>query len=273
MLEKVFAFIFGTCIGSFLNVCIFRLPKEKSLNKPRSSCPKCGNLIRWYDNIPILSYIFLKGRCRNCKERISLRYPLVEVITGFLFLSLYLKFGLSFMFVKFVFLFCLLIVVSFIDIDYYAIPAYLCVFGIVVGLFFSSVESFSLLKRGVFDLNTFPLIKAFKDLVIALGFAYLFKLFGDVFVSILLYLRKQDSIDGEKESLGLGDVDFMGVVGVFLGWQQAVFMFFVAPFLAVVYSVFALIFKKSHIIPYLPYLSLATLVVFFWGNKILSFIF
>jgi leader peptidase (prepilin peptidase)/N-methyltransferase len=280
MIEKIFIFILGSCVGSFLNVCIHRLPKEKSIIKPSSFCPQCKAPIKLYDNIPILSYIFLRGKCRNCSAKISFRYPLVEFITALIFLVLYLNFGLSLFSLKFAFLFCLLIVVSFIDIDYHAIPAYLCLVGIAVGLVFSVIESGgvwniledSLRLKGL-ALPISPFANSFIGLLFGLGFIYLFKLFGDVFISVLLYLRKKDSIEGEKESLGLGDVDFMGMVGVFLGVKGVLLVFFLAPFLAVAYSISALIFKKSHLIPYLPYLSLATVIVFFWGNKILSFIF
>jgi len=117
------------------------------------------------------------------------------------------------------------------------------------------------------------LFRCFIGLLFGLGFTYLFKLFGDVFIILLLYLRKKESIEGERESLGLGDIDFMGMVGAFLGIQGVLLVFFIAPFFAVFYSIFALIFKKSHLIPYLPYLSLATVVVFFWGRNIWSFIF
>jgi leader peptidase (prepilin peptidase)/N-methyltransferase len=171
-------------------------------------------------------------------------------------------------------------VVSFIDIDYHAIPAYLCLLGIVVGLVFSIIESggvlnviMDLLRLKDSAIPLSPFAKSFGGLLFGLGFIYLFKLFGDVFISLLLHFRKKESIEGEKESLGLGDVDFMGMVGVFLGVKGVILVFFLAPFIAVGYSIFALIFKKSHLIPYLPYLSLATIIVFFWGNKILSFIF
>jgi len=280
MLERIFIFIFGSCVGSFLNVCIHRMPKEKSIIKPASFCPKCKTPIKWYDNIPILSYFILRGRCRQCNEKISFRYPLVEFITGLLFLVLYMKFGLSLAFAKFIILFCLLIVVSFIDIDYRAIPVYLCLLGIAVGLIFSFIESkgawnilidFFNLINGKWPLT--PFVHSLIGLLFGLGFTYLFKLFGDCFISLLLYLRKKESIEGEKESLGLGDVDFMGMVGVFLGIKGVILVFFLAPFCAILYSIFALIFKKSHLIPYLPYLSLATIIVFFWGNKILSFMF
>jgi prepilin signal peptidase PulO-like enzyme (type II secretory pathway) len=121
------------------------------------------------------------------------------------------------------------------------------------------------------DIRFFPIFQAFKGLLFGLGFTYLFKLFGDIFVSIYLALRKKESIEGEKESLGLGDVDFMGVVGIFLGIKAVVIVFFLAPFFALAYSVLAMVFKKTHLIPYLPYLSLASVAVFFWGNQIMKF--
>jgi leader peptidase (prepilin peptidase)/N-methyltransferase len=171
---------------------------------------------------------------------------------------------------KYVFFFSLLTIVSFIDIDYHAIPAYICFTGILIGLVFSLVRSYSYLKAGILDFHHWPIWVSLQGLIMGFGFTYLFKFFGDIFISLYLALRKKESIEGEKESLGLGDVDFMGMVGVFLGAKQVIFVFFLAPFFALAYSVFALIFKKSHLIPYLPYLSLATLVVFFWGEKILN---
>lgn len=273
LLIEVFVFILGTCIGSFLNVCIYRLPKQKSIIKPGSYCIKCNKPLRWYANIPILSYVFLRGRCLSCKEKISFRYPLVELITGILFLVLFMKFGFSITLARFMILFCILIVVSFIDIDYHAIPGYLCVLGIIIALAFALRPSLQLIRIQGVPFDRIPIVMAFKGLIFGLGFTYVFKLFGDVFIGLYLQFRKKDSIEGERESLGLGDVDFMGMVGAFLGLKSVVLAFFIAPFLAVIYSIFAIVFKRSHLIPYLPYLSLATIVTFFWGDKILSFIF
>ncbi len=273
MLEKIFWFILGTCVGSFLNVCIYRLPREGSAVKPRSFCPKCKVPIKWYDNIPLLSFLLLGGKCRSCRGKISLRYPAVELVTGIFFLVLYMRFGLSLQFAKFAFLFCLLTAVSFIDIDYHAIPVHLCVIGIVMGIAFSIVPTVKMLNRGIFVPTRMPLYLAGRGLLVGFGFAYFFKFFGDVFIDFYLKFRKKDSIEGERESLGLGDVDFMGLIGVFMGVKAVVLTFFLAPFFALFYSVFALIFKKSHLIPYLPYLSVAAITAFFWGDKILSFIF
>jgi len=198
---------------------------------------------------------------------------LVELLTALSFLILYSKFGFSLDFFAYVFLFCTLIVVSFIDIKYHAIPVYLCILGIAVGLMYKSILSISFFKSGVYDLERMPVLAAAKGLIFGLGFTYFFKLFGDVFIHFYLQARKKESIEGEKESLGLGDVDFMGMVGVFLGIKGVIFVFFLAPFIAVIYSIYAFIFKKSHLIPYLPYLSLAVVIAFFWQDKILSFFF
>jgi len=272
MIIKIFVFVFGGCIGSFLNVCIHRLPKDKSLAFPSSHCPKCEKSIKFYDNIPILSYLLLRGRCRGCSEKISPRYPIVELITAIFFLVLYLKLGFTLELVKYVFLFSILVVVSFIDIDYHAIPIYLCFIGIIGGLLFTLWPTLELLKAGVFELKALPFYKAFTGLLFGFGFTYAFKFFGDIGLDFYLKLRKQETIEGETESLGLGDVDFMGMVGVFLGMKAVVLVFFIAPFIALLYSIYAIFFKKTHLIPYLPYLSLATVITFFWGNKIFSFI-
>ncbi|MFH1768489.1 MAG: prepilin peptidase [Candidatus Omnitrophota bacterium] len=270
MIEKIAVFILGGCIGSFLNVCIHRLPKDMSIVRPASFCPKCKAAVKWFDNIPLLSYFILSGKCRQCKGGISLRYPSVEFITACLFLFLYINFSLTADFFKFAVFFSLLIVVSFIDIDYHAIPAYLCFIGIVAGLMFSLYDTAEVMAQGFS--GRMPVFKAVKDLFISLGFAYFFKFSGDIFLAIYLALRKKDSIEGEKEALGLGDVDFMGVVGVFLGWPMAVLTFFIAPFIAIVYSIYAMLFKKTHLIPYLPYLSAAALVSFLWGKNILAYL-
>ena len=264
----ILVFISGSVIGSFLNVCIYRLPKNISIVRPRSFCPQCNAFIKWFDNIPIISYFLLKGRCRNCRAKISLRYPVVEIVTACLFLFLYQKFSFSEEFFKFAFFFSLLIVVSFIDIAYHAIPASLCFVGIVAGMIFSIHETVIFIKMGY--RGSLPIVEAFKGLVFGFGFTYLFKFFGDISLNIYLVLKKQDSIEGEKEALGLGDIDFMGMVGVFLGGVLVVTTFFIAPFIAVVYSIFALIFKKSHLIPYLPYLSVSAFISFLWGERILS---
>ncbi|MCD6583304.1 MAG: prepilin peptidase [Candidatus Omnitrophica bacterium] len=271
MLVGLFVFVLGSCVGSFLNVCIYRMPREISIVRPFSFCPKCKASIKWYDNIPILGFFLLGGKCRSCKEPISPRYPLVEAITASLFLILYIKFGLSFSLLKYILLFSLLVVVSFIDIDYHALPISLCFIGVSLGVILSLYETiYTITKWGISNLNALPITKSLIGLITGFGFTYAFKFFGDIFISLYLAFRGKESIEGEKESLGLGDVDFMGMVGVFLGAKLTILAFFLAPFLAIFYSIFALIFKRSHIIPYLPYLSLASFLSFMWGDVILN---
>lgn len=271
LLIKVLMFVSGACVGSFLNVCIVRLPKDQSIITPRSNCPQCKAPVKWFDNIPLVSFFMLRGKCRSCRKQISWRYPVVEAITGLLVLALYVRLGMSAELAKFVFLFCMLVVVSFIDIEYHAIPGYLCVLGILVGIALSIPKTVFYFQHGIFDFFTLPVVRTVRALIVALGFTYLFKLFGDVFIAFYLWIRGRSTIEGEKESLGLGDVDFMGMIAVFLGVKQAIVIFFLAPFIAALYSIFAIFFKKSHLIPYLPYLSLATLLSFFWNKEILHF--
>lgn len=276
MIEGGLVFIFGLCIGSFLNVCIYRLPRQISLIKPSSFCPKCKAPIRWFDNIPLLSFLILRGRCRNCKEKISPRYFWVEALTGGVFLFIYIKLGLSLAFLKYIVLFSFCIMVSFIDIDYRAIPGWLTVLGIVLGILFSLFESFFYLKNvGLMrvQLSQLPLVKSFKGILLCIGLSYFLKLMGDFFLWVYLSFKKKESIEGEKEALGLGDVDFLGMVGAFLGWELGFLVFFLAPVVALIYGIYIIVFKKSHLIAYLPFLSVATFIASFWGIKIIKFFF
>ncbi len=271
MIYRSLVFIFGLCLGSFLNVCIYRLPLKLSIVRPGSFCPQCKTPIRWYENIPLFSYLFLRGRCRTCQARISLRYPVVEFLTAFVCSVLFSRYGLSPEFYKLVFFFSLIIVLSFIDIDYHAVPMNLLITGIAGGLLFSLYETALVLQNSAWtDWLSLPLGRAFSGMIVAMGFTYMFKLFADAGLTAYLSWRKKESIEGETESLGLGDVDFLGMVGVFLGWKAAILTFFIAPFCALGYTLFALLFRKSHVLPYVPYLGAATAIVFFWGEKILN---
>lgn len=264
LVNTVFVALFGLCIGSFLNVAIVRLPKELSL-WGRSRCPQCKQVIRWYDNIPLLSYIFLRGSCRWCKKPISFRYWIVEFITGVFFVLLYLKFGWNFYWLKFSFLFSLLVLTSVIDIDYHSVPSGICPLGIIAGLFLGLHEG---LYRGSMQVFAFYV----QGMIVGAGVVYLLKLFGDEGLAIYLKWRKMDNIEGETESLGLGDVDFMAMIGAFLGWKLTVLAFFITPFIAMLYGIFAIVFKKSHLIPYVPYLSVGVIVAFIWGNQLIGMI-
>lgn len=263
---KIFVFIFGSVIGSFLNVCIFRMPSEGySLVSPSSHCPLCKKPIFWYDNIPILSFLFLKGSCRFCRERISFQYPLIELLTAFAFLIMYNRYGLSFNFFIYTFFTCGLIVATFIDIRWRIIPDEISLGLTALGLIFALIKSLPYLKE-------FPQI-AFIDYLSGaiLGGALIY---GSGLIGNLIFfkLMKKESIEGETESIGGGDVKLMMMIGSFLGWKLVVLAFFLAPFFGAAVGVYVLIFKKSHLIPYGPFLSLAALISLFFGSEIIRFL-
>lgn len=130
---SVIFFILGACLGSFFNVCIYRIPLNKSIVKPPSACPKCNKYILWYDNIPILSYLLLRAKCRFCRQKISVIYPIVELLTAIVFLASYLKFGLSVKLIAYLILFSLFIIIGFIDAHTEMIPDILSLSGLIIG--------------------------------------------------------------------------------------------------------------------------------------------
>jgi len=267
MIAWIVVFIFGAIVGSFLNVCIHRMPNGESVVWPSSHCPKCKKRIPAYDNIPFISYILLGGRCRFCKERISLRYPLVEFLTAGLFLLFYMRFGLSFDFLLYIVLVCLLITASFIDIAHRIIPDEVSLGGIVLGILLSVVRSVHInpfFWQGRFLLDSF--------LGVIVGGAIIY-FSGFIFDLIYFKLLKKPPIQGETESMGGGDVKLLAMIGAFLGWKLALITFFIAPFFGLSVGVINLILKKDHTIPYGPFLSLAAILALFFGESILRYLF
>lgn len=265
MAIELFVFLGGLIIGSFLNVCIFRMPQEKySLARPRSHCPLCKKAILWYDNIPVVSFFFLKGRCRYCRERISLQYPLVELLTAALFFILYRRYGISFDFFMYTVFASGLIVATFIDIRWRIIPDEISLGGIAVGLIFAFIKSAPHLKK-------FPHIPFMDFLIGAITGGVLIYGSGLLGNLIIFKLMKKGPIEGETESMGGGDVKFLAMIGSFIGWKYTVLTFFIAPFFGAIVGLYILLLKKSHLIPYGPFLSLGALVSLFYGNQILRF--
>jgi len=267
MIAWIVVFIFGAIVGSFLNVCIHRMPNGESVVWPSSHCPKCKKRIPAYDNIPFISYILLGGRCRFCKERISLRYPLVEFLTAVLFLLFYMRFGLSFDFLLYIVLVCLLITASFIDIAHRIIPDEVSLGGIVLGILLSVVRSVHInpfFWQGRFLLDSF--------LGVIVGGAIIY-FSGFIFDLLYFKLLKKPPIQGETESMGGGDVKLLAMIGAFLGWKLALITFFIAPFFGLSVGVINLILKKDHTIPYGPFLSLAAILALFFGESILRYLF
>ncbi|MFH1783246.1 MAG: prepilin peptidase [Candidatus Omnitrophota bacterium] len=247
-------FIFGSMIGSFLNVCIYRIPRSESIVFPGSRCTHCKKAIHWYDNIPLVSYCLLGMKCRSCKEKISPRYFLVELLSAAVFLTLYIFFGMTYNFLIYSLLCFSLIVVSFIDLEFQIIPDRISIGGIFVGLlasaFFPGLHNVLVWKLSM--------IRSLLGIIIGGGSIYLMGVIGN------LVFR--------KESMGGGDVKLMAMLGAFLGWEKAILIFFLAPFLGTPPGLYLKFTKKSDIIPYGPFISLASFIVIIWGNKIISLI-
>mgnify|MGYP001255334909 CR=1 FL=1 len=266
MIAKIIVFIFGSIVGSFLNVCIHRMPKGESVVWPRSHCPKCNKRIPGYDNIPFISYILLKGKCRGCKEKISLRYPLVELLTSVLMVVLFTRFGLKYEFFLYMVMFWGLIIATFIDIPHRIIPDEVSVGGMIIGFIMVSVTGFTL---SPLRFNFLPMKNSFLGIIIGGGIIYLT---GVLFDFVYFKLLKRPPINGETESMGGGDVKLLAMIGAFMGWPMVILTFFLAPFLGIVVGIINLTTKKDHTIPYGPFLSLAAFVALFWGDQLLSLI-
>jgi len=263
MLLQIVFFILGAIVGSFLNVCIYRMPRSKSIIFPRSQCVHCGYAIKWYENIPLLSFLFLKGKCSSCKKPITLRYFIVELLTAVLFAALYAKFGVSLNLLYFLILVCGLIVATFIDFEHKLIPDSVSLGGIVLGLaasfFFPSFFGALSRKAAFLDSLSGALLGAFA--------IYSIGALGKV-----LFRKKLEAIK-EDSAMGFGDVKFLAMIGAFLGWQKALLVFFLAPCFGAAAGLFQKIKYRADIIPYGPYLSLAAVIAIFWGDAIIGMLF
>ncbi|MFA5410402.1 MAG: prepilin peptidase [Candidatus Omnitrophota bacterium] len=267
MISQIIAFIFGSIVGSFLNVCIYRMPLGKSVVWPGSHCPKCEKRIPWYDNVPFISYILLKGKCRFCKQRISLKYPLIELLTAAVFLVFFNRYGLSYDFIFYTLFACGLIIATFIDISHRIIPDEISLGGIAVGFILSSLRGVDLQLKA-YSLK--PLVNSLLGIIIGGGIIYLT---GFLFDLVYFKWLKKPPIQGETESMGGGDVKLLAAIGAFLGWQRALMTFFLAPFFGAVIGIINLLVKKDHTIPYGPFLAIAAVVSLFWFDKIIRAIF
>jgi len=250
LFEIVLVFICGSMIGSFLNVVIYRFPREKSIMYPPSKCPKCNREIPPYDNIPIFSWLFLKGKCRNCKEPISFRYPFVEFLTAALLVLTYLDFGITWQWFFLTYFICMLIVISWIDIDHLLILNSLTYPTIIIGLIFN------FLKGNIFQ-----------------------SLLGAVIGGLFIYLlAKFSAILLKKEGMGMGDVTFVTVLGAWLGLNYLVGTLIISFFIgSIVGLVLMLLRGKSDYFPFGPSLALGALItlltnnyLFEWYIKIIS---
>ena len=249
----IFIFIIGAMTGSFLNVCIVRLPLEKSIVFPGSHCVACRTPIQWYDNIPLISWLVLGGRCRACKEKISFRYWLVELLTGVIFFLFYRHYGLQPVLWPYLVMVSGFIVATFVDFEHRIIPDEVSIGGMIAGVVFSLFV---------------PQLHGAHSPFLGVGYSLLGLLVGGG--SIYLMGVIGDFVF-KKETMGGGDVKLMGMVGAFMGWKLALLTFFLAPFFGAGFGIVEKIRTKDSTIAYGPFLIMGALVSLFWGERSLIF--
>jgi len=230
----IFIFLFGISVGSFLNVLIYRIPKELNISYPPSACTSCGNKLKWYHNIPILSWLFLKGKCAFCSEKISARYPLVELLNGVIWVALFYKVGLVW-YLPFVMLsFSMLLALTMIDFEYYAVPDNLnfaaLIFALITPNFLNSALDAIYAAAGFF----------------ILGFV----------VSKL----------AKKDALGEADIIVAATMAALLGYPA----FFIAMFISALLAIIPSMFAKDTMVPFVPFLTMATLITYLNKEWLLS---
>lgn len=249
-LMEIYLFIIGSIVGSFLNVCIHRIPLKQSVVFPRSRCPNCGAPIRWYHNIPILSYIFLLGRCSSCKARISPVYPAVELLTAILFVLMWRKFGPTIPFLIYLVFACSIVVLIFIDYFHQILPHRITFPGIVLGFASSFINPYV------------------SPLGSAIGI-FVGGLLPYLVLVVYKWIRK-------KEGLGHGDIFMLAQIGAFLGWQQVLVVLFLSSLAGAIVGLFIIwIWKKGsdYALPYGTFLGAAALFAIFYGRQLWSLYF
>lgn len=243
-MDYFFVLLIGLCIGSFLNVCIFRIPREESIAFPPSHCLTCGYKLKVEDNIPVLSYIFLKGKCRSCGEKISIQYPLIELLNGILYLLVYLKYGISIDTLQYMALVSLMIVIGIIDLK--------------TKYVFTSTT----ITAGIFGI-AFCIINGVMNKKIPLDNIYGL-LLGAVVIGLIVFIT---------HGMGEGDIEIAAVSGLMLGFKASIFMLFVAFVLGGIGGMVVLIRRKKGLkdeIPFGPYLAIGTIAALFFGSTIVN---
>ncbi len=267
-MEIAFAFVFALVVGSFLNVCIIRLPQNLSISVPRSHCPKCKKLIPWYDNIPILSYVALGARCRHCKKKIALRYPLIEALNGFVGILLYLQFGIGIEW--FIFLgFCsAMVVLATIDIDHRILPDPITLNGIWIGVLASIVlaPSHPLIPRAMRWIGmevTNPRLIAFIASILGIVVGG-----GLLWFVAEAYLRLRGI-----EGMGFGDVKMMAMVGAFLGAPLALLTIMLGSLFGSVIGLAFIQFNRksrNYELPFGTFLAAAAIIAVLYGEQLIQ---
>jgi leader peptidase (prepilin peptidase)/N-methyltransferase len=239
--------LLGCCLGSFLNVCIYRVPRGLSIVSPRSFCPVCQAPIRAYDNIPLLSYLLLRGKCRSCHGEIFWRYPLVEALTGLITVGLFLKFGFSFPFFSFLAFSAALIVITFIDLDHRIIPDVISLPGVAIGFLLAILGTSITVKESLIG-------------ILVGG--------GSLFVVAFVYETLT-----KREGMGGGDVKLLAMIGAWLGWKSVLFSLFFASLSGTFIGGATMLIRKEgrhYAIPFGPFLALSALVYIFFGPQLIN---
>jgi len=243
--------LFGLIIGSFLNVLIYRLPLNISIINPKfSNCPKCKNTIKWYENIPVISYIFLKAKCSNCNVKISFIYPIVEILTSLVTLFVLNKFGLNINSFIILSLFYVLIVLSFIDFEYKAVPDYLLLIILMLSLFIDNINYISML-------------------IFAGGFILLDFVLTFYIQNIKSKITSNDDLLNQR-ALGEGDIPIVAIIGGMLSLKLAIAAVFIASITALLPSLYNM-YKKNEIeTPFIPFLALGLFITYIFDTNIIS---
>ncbi|WP_186429414.1 A24 family peptidase [Clostridium sp. BSD9I1] len=243
-MDYLIIFIFGTIIGSFLNVCIYRMPKNQSIAYPPSHCTNCNNNLKPYDLIPILSYILLKGRCRYCREKVSERYPIIEFLTGILYVLVYVKYGIAIDAIKYIIMVSILIVIGMIDLDTTNIYFKTTLVGFIVAVTFLAIHAY----RGL------PVMNYIYGGIIG----------GGTLALIILIT---------KGGMGWGDAEICFVCGLFLGLELTLLMLFLSFVIGSVIGLALIALKKKtrkDYVPFGPFIVLASIITILWGQGIIT---
>lgn len=246
----ILIFIYGLIIGSFLNVCIYRIPREESIAWPGSHCPACGHSLKWYDNIPLVSYLLLKGKCRYCKGKISARYPLVESLNAFIYITMYLKFGFGVDFIFYSLMSSVLLAIVFIDLKEMIIPDSLVLCILVLSIVQKAINYF------LYGISP-DLIGSILGLLAG----------GGLFLAIAVISRG---------GMGGGDVTLTGALGFVLGVKYILLNIFLSFVLGAIISIALLALKiktRKDPIPFGPFIVLGFLITSLWGGEIINWYF
>ena len=247
----VYFALLGLALGSFLNVCIYRIPLKKSIVTPRSSCPHCGEPIRFYDNIPLASYLFLLGKCRYCRAPLSWQYPVVEALTGVLSVALFIKYGLSYQYFLYLLFVAVLVIISFIDLRHKIIPDILSLPCIAVGWAATFVPGAE--------------ISCWDSLIGLISGG------GSLFLVAVIYER----ITG-REGMGGGDIKLLAMIGAWMGWRHLHLIVLLSSFIGSIVGVSFLLMAGKGFrfrIPFGPFLSLGAILCFFFGQELMNWYF